>query len=121
MARQTKQGEGWQLGWDADAEVFQGLVGGSDWAIELTGEELEDFCCLVVQLAETLRQVSQELMDEERISCEVESDRLWLEAEGFPHCYSLRLILLTGRRTEGAWSGAAVAGLTLAAQMLKVF
>ncbi|MBW4662574.1 MAG: DUF1818 family protein [Drouetiella hepatica Uher 2000/2452] len=121
MARQVKQGEGWQLGWDADAEVFRGLVGGADWAIELTEAELEDFCRLIVQLAETLRQIGKELMDEERISCEVESDRLWLEAEGFPQSYSLRLLLLTGRRVEGAWSEAAVAELTQAAQMLRVF
>lgn len=121
MVRQLKQGEGWQLGWDAEAEVFCGLVGGADWAIELTESELEDFCRLIVQLAETLRQMGKELMDEERVSCEVESDRLWLEAEGFPQFYSLRLLLLTGRRAEGAWPEAAVAELTQAAQMLKVF
>jgi len=121
MARQLKQGEGWRLGLDAEAKVFQGLVGGSDWAIELTETELEDFCRLIVQLAETLRQMGKELMDGERMSCEMESDRLWLEAEGFPDFYSLRLLVLTGRRAEGTWSEAAAVELTQAVQMLKVF
>jgi len=32
-----------------------------------------------------------------RISCEAESDLLWLQVEGYPHAYNLRLILNTGR------------------------
>ncbi|MCU0567079.1 MAG: DUF1818 family protein [Oculatellaceae cyanobacterium Prado106] len=121
MARQIKEGTGWRLGWDADAPQFQGLVGGEGWAIELTEAEWDDFCRLSVQLADTMQQMSQELMDEERLSCEVESDRLWLEAEGYPHAFSLQLILLTGRRAEGFWPATVVPELIRAAQMLKVF
>jgi hypothetical protein len=118
--RQLKSGSGWRLGWDTEA-TFQGLVGTEDWAIELTEAELEDFCRLALQLSDTMQQMQSELMDEERISCELESDLLWMEAEGFPQSYGLRLILLTGRRAEAAWSEAAVPGLVQAAQMLKVF
>jgi Domain of unknown function (DUF1818) len=121
MARQIKRGDGWRLGWDADAPDYCGLVGGDDWAIELTEAELDDFCRLLLQLAETLHQLQAELMDEERISCEVESDRIWLEAEGFPHCYNLRLLVLTGRQGEGAWNAIAVPNLIQAVQTLKVF
>jgi Domain of unknown function (DUF1818) len=121
MAQQLKQGAGWRLGWNPDAEIFAGLVGTENWAIELTAAELEDFCRLVVQLADTMHQLSQELMEEERASCEVESDLLWLEAEGFPDAFSLRLIVLTGRRAEAAWTEAAAVGLIQAAQTLKVF
>ena len=125
MAQQLRQGTGWRLGWNPDAETFAGLVGTEDWAIELTIAELEDFCRLAVQLAETMRQLSSELMDEERASCEVESDLLWLEAEGFPHAFSLRLIVLTGRvncwRAEAAWADTAVPDLIQAAQTFKVF
>ncbi|HEY9696460.1 MAG TPA: DUF1818 family protein [Trichocoleus sp.] len=119
--RQLKSGEGWRLGWDADASEFQGLVGGTDWAIELTAAELEDFCRLALQLAETMNQMSQELMAEERLQCEAESARLWLEVEGFPHAYQLRFILLTGRRAEGNWTEAAVPALLQAIQTLQVF
>jgi Domain of unknown function (DUF1818) len=121
MARQLKQGAGWQLGWDADAPHYKGLVGGEEWAIELTEAELEDFCRLIQQLANTIAQLSTELMEEEKISCEVESDLLWLEAEGYAHAYALRLILQTGRRGQGYWSAIAVPDLIQATQTLKVF
>lgn len=119
--RQLKAGQGWRIGWDTAAATFRGLVGTDAWAIELTEAELEDFCRLSLQLAETMQHMQQELMDEERISCEAESDLLWMEAEGFPHAYCLRLILLTGRRAEAEWSETAVPELIRAAQMLQVF
>ncbi|WP_416670700.1 DUF1818 family protein [Egbenema bharatensis] len=121
MVRQVKSGEGWRLGWDSSAREFSGLVGSDHWAIELTTAEFNDFCRLASQLAETMRQMRQELMEEERLSCEAESDLLWLEAEGYPHAYELHLILLTGRRGEGSWSAAAVPDLLQAIQVLHVF
>jgi hypothetical protein len=68
-----------------------------------------------------MQYMQQELMEEERISCEAESDLIWMEAEGFPQAYRLRLIVLNGRRAEAEWSEAAVPGLVQAVQMLKVF
>ncbi|WP_421655153.1 DUF1818 family protein [Leptothermofonsia sp. ETS-13] len=121
MARIVKSGPGWQIGWDADAEVFKGLVGTDDWALELTETELNDFCRLLNQLAETMTQMASELMDEEAIACEAESDHLWLEVEGYPHNYSLHLILLTGRRGEGRWSATVVPELIQAIQSFQVF
>lgn len=121
MSRQLKQGRGWRLGWNPDAQEFPGLIGTEDWAIELTEAELNDFCRLALQLLQTMTQLSQELMEEEKISCEAESDRLWLEAEGYPHAYTLRFILLSGRRGEGSWQAIAVPSLLQAIQTLKVF
>ncbi len=109
------------MGWDAEAELYQGLVGGEDWAFELTGEELQDFCRLLQQLAATMEEMTAELMDEERIACEAESDLLWLEVEGFPTAYELRLILHSGRRCEGNWPPSVVPELLAAARSLKVF
>jgi len=121
MVRRTKEGEGWRLGWNPEADEFRGLVGGKNWAIELTEAELDDFYRLTMQLATTLSQIKQELSHEERICCEAESDLLWLEAEGYPDAYTLRLIVLTGRRGEGFWSETAVPQLIQAMQSLKVF
>ncbi len=106
MSRILKTGAGWRLGWNAEAPEFKGLVGGEDWAIELTEAEWNDFRRLSEQLHAALQQIAQELMDEERIACELESDRIWLEAEGFPSAYSLRLIVQTGRKAEGYWQEA---------------
>jgi hypothetical protein len=113
------RGEGWRVGWNPEAEEYQGLVGAEDWALELTAEELIDFCRLLGQIAEAMAQMGQELMAEERIACEVESDRLWLEGEGYPHAYSLRLILRGGRRCEGNWQAAAVSELIQAVRLLE--
>jgi hypothetical protein len=121
MERIIKSGPGWRVGWDADSEEFKGLIGTDDWALELTEAEMNDFCRLLNQLAETMAQMSNELMDEEAIVCEAESDLLWLEAEGYPHDYKLHLILLTGRRVEGYWSPSAVPDLIQAIQLLQVF
>lgn len=114
-----KQGEGWRVGWNPEAKDYQGLVGTEAWAIELTTEELGDFCRLLGQVAEAMAQMAQELMAEERIACEVESDLLWLEGEGYPHAYSLRLILREGRRCEGNWAAAAVPELVQVARLLE--
>lgn len=121
MERLLKSGPGWRLGWDESAPVYQGLVGTDEWAIELTASEFEDFSRLVLQLQNTMMQMATELMDEEKISCEVESDLLWLEAEGYPQSYSLRLIVQHGRRAEGSWSPAVVPQLLQALETLTIF
>jgi hypothetical protein len=121
MERVVKTGSGWRLGWNPQATDYQGLVGGEDWAIELTQTELDDFCRLLGQLAQTMSQMGDELMDEEKILCEADSDLLWMEVEGYPHAYTLRFILNTGRRCEGSWLAESVPGLVAAAQSLKVF
>ncbi|WP_030006106.1 DUF1818 family protein [Picosynechococcus sp. NKBG042902] len=109
MGRSLKKGTGWRLGWDPDpTRTFQGLVGADDWAVELTAAEFEDFCRLLVQLADTVESIASELMPEERIAIEAESDLVWLEIEGFPTRYSLRLLVLTQRNIEGNWQPEAV-------------
>lgn len=121
MQRLIKQGKGWRLGWNPEAADYQGLVGGDDWAIELTAAELDDFCRLLAQLAQTMSQMADELMDEEKIACEAESDLLWMEVEGYPSAYCLRFILNQGRRCEGSWLTEGVPDLVQAASSLKVF
>ena len=121
VERVIKTGVGWRLGWNPEAEEFKGLVAGDGWAIELTEAELNDFCRLLGQLAGTMSQMSSELMDEEKIAIEAESDLLWVQVEGYPEAYSVQLILNAGRRCEGFWPTAAVPTLVQAAKVLKVF
>jgi hypothetical protein len=121
MARQIKRGQGWQLGIDPDTQHFRGLVGGEDWALELTEAEFNDFRRLLVQLTDTVQEIAQELMPEEKFTCEVESDLIWLEAEGEGDRFSLHLIVLTGRRAEGTWSPEAIPPLLQATQTIDVF
>lgn len=109
--RHLKEGPGWRLGYDPDADIFRGLVGGDRWAVEMTQPEFADFCRLSLQLTETLQVMASELMAEERITCEQETTHIWLEVEGFPNQYSLRFILLQGRQVEGAWPAAVTSAL----------
>jgi hypothetical protein len=96
-------------------------VGTEEWALELTDVEMADFCRLLQQLVASMQAIAPELMDDEKIACEAESDLLWLEVEGYPHSYSLHLILLQGRRGEGCWQSAAVPELLQALESVKVF
>ena len=121
MSRILKSGAGWRLGWDEKAAQFKGLVGGDNWAMELTEAELDDFCRLLGELAKNIEEIAKELMDEEKIACEAESDRLWMQLEGYPQSYTVEFILNTGRRGEGKWPVEAVPGLVLGAQTLRTF
>ena len=114
--RVLKKGNGWRIGFNPAAPEFKGLVGTDDWAVELTESELNDFCRLLAQLADTMEQMKSELMDEEKIACEAESNLLWMQVEGFPHAYNL------GRCVEGQWNDcAAVRDLIQAAAMVEIF
>ncbi|GFE69354.1 DUF1818 family protein [Chroococcus sp. FPU101] len=119
--RLIKQGLGWRIGWNSNTDIYRGLVGTDDWAIELTEAEFKDFCRLFEQLALSMQQMSQELMDQERIACEAESHLIWLEVEGFSNAYSLRILLCEGRRCEGYWPETVTKELLQAVQTILVF
>ena len=116
--RQIRSGEGWRLGWNPDADDFCGLVAGQSWAIELTAAEFADFCQAAQQLALTMSAMAAQLMDEERLTCEQETETIWLETEGMPSAFGLRFILLSGRRGEGAWPAEVVPELLAAISQL---
>ena len=101
-------GEGWRIGLRSDVDVYRGLVGADGWAIELTEGEFKDFCKLAVQLAETMKLMSTELSDDEKISCTLETEEISLEVDGYADAFKLHLQILNGRRLEGLWAAEAV-------------
>lgn len=121
MEKILKSGDGWRLGWRPATPDYPGLVGSDDWALELTAMEMADFCRLVQQLAHTMSQLKDELMAEEKIDCEAESDLLWLQVSGYPRSYSLRLLLSSGRKAEGNWSATAAPAMITATSALGLF
>lgn len=114
MIRHIQSGEGWRLGWNPTADQFCGLVAGAYWSMELTAAEFADFCRLAQQLNAAMASMAEHLMAEERLTCEQETEQLWMEAEGFPGRFNLRFILLTGRRGEGEWPAESVGELLAA-------
>ena len=119
MIKQVESGEGWRVGWNSSAETFCGLVAGKGWAVELTVPEFLDFCRLARQLRSTMNDMAEQLMEEEKLTCEQETETIWMEAEGYSAEYSLRFILLSGRRAEGEWSSAVVPAVLKALEKLK--
>ena len=118
MSRLLKKGKGWRIGWHPEAEKYQGLIGSESWAIELTAIEFKEFYRLLRQLTDTMAQIASELMDEERIAIEAESNLMWLEIEGYRDRYSLRLILHCDRRCEGNWEAGIASELVLVMQRI---
>lgn len=116
-----KQGKGWRIGWKSEPTIYQGLLAGADWAMELTLAEMEDFCRLLPEIHQVVTEISQHLMDEESIVCEVESELLWLGTDGFADNYSLRIILSQGRGCEGTWSANVIPQLLQAVQSFQLF
>ena len=114
MPRLLKKGQGWRMGWHPEAEKYQALIGNESWAIELTAREFKELYRLLIEISETMKQIATELMESERIAIAAESEMMWIEAEGFPHNYSLRLILNQERRCEVNWDEGVSSELSLA-------
>ena len=119
--KRLKTGKHWRVGWNETANPFNGLVGGEDWACELTAAEFNDFVRLLTELRQSIDAMQADLMDEEAIAIAQETDLLWMQVNGYPHRYSLSFILLTGRRAEGHWDQAATLELIQAIQTIKLF
>lgn len=121
MQKVLKSGAGWRIGWNPANNPCPGLVGSDDWAFELTAAEFADFARLLQQLVDSMRSIQAELMDEEKIACEAESNLMWMQVAGTQSEYSLRLILSSGRGCEGNWSAEAVPHVIAATHSLEVF
>ncbi|QQE64452.1 hypothetical protein GFS31_11330 [Leptolyngbya sp. BL0902] len=109
--RSIQEGEGWRIGWDEGAPHYPGLLAGSTWAMELTAPEFGEVCRLAQQLAQQMQAMAEVLMAEETLTCDAESDLVWVEVTGFPAAFTLRFILQSGRRGEGSWDATATQAL----------
>ncbi|MGD1849237.1 MAG: DUF1818 family protein [Cyanophyceae cyanobacterium] len=121
MGRILKQGDGWRLGWNPDSEDFPGLIGAEGWALELTWAEWDEFQRLLVSLTEAVAAIASELMDGEKVACEMEGELLWLGAEGYAQHYDVRIVLSSGRRAEGSWAAGAIASMVQTLPTLSGF
>jgi hypothetical protein len=128
-------GQGWRLGYalsfhaqQAPQDSFQnlgylGLVGGDNWALELSDLEFQEFCRLTLQLQSAMSSMVAELSDQESLSCKAQSDRLTIQVSGFPNAFNLYFCLtchLTGRKAEGSWTDEVVTELLQAIQEISL-
>jgi len=124
IASRLCQGVGWRFGWNGE----QGLIGGDDWALELTAEEWQDWCCTCRNLWDTWQAMQAHLMPEEDLTLERQTDLLTMNlfvpaalalvepvcraklgngtcSPGSPPQVRLYVQLCTGRVAEGQWQG----------------
>lgn len=127
---EISQGEGWRLVIDPARQPFLALIGGQDWAAELSRVELSTLWTGIRRLRRQHAELVDQLMDEEGLELELElplsdsasSGTLWLGLEGDRRDWSLRFILTPGlgvRAFEGAWSAAASGPLAAALEGLE--
>ncbi len=121
---EVREGEGWRLVVDPTRRPFLALIGGSNWASELTGPEVLALQQASQRLVDQHRVLVDGLMAEEAIDLELElpladpkreggpEGSLWLGLTGDRSRWSLRLVLTPspgGRGFEGGWDEAASA------------
>ncbi len=114
---QVQEGEGWRWLEDPARHPFVVLIGGQDWAVELTAEEARGLQQGLVQLVQEHRGLVNQLMPEEAISLEMERGPLWMALEGDREVWQLRFVLTPAsqsRAVEGSWQPEASVALVSA-------
>ena len=88
-----KEGPGWRLIRDQSRGYFSSLIGGENWAIELTDSEWDSFVQVVFDLHQQYLEVQDQLMGEEDITLEIERNP-WLGIlKGDRNEWSLKFII----------------------------
>ncbi len=102
-----QEGPGWRLAHDASRHGFPFLIGGDFWAVELTAIEVEGLHALLVELDHQHTQISDQLMEEESITLELEQQEWWGCLDGTRERWGLQVVLqgneMQRRGLEGAW------------------
>ena len=103
-----KEGPGWRIIKDSSRENFSTLIGGENWAIELTQSEWEILVKLVLDLSDQYKAVKGQLMGDEDITLELERSSWLAILKGDQYGWDLKLILnasgFLNRGAEIYWS-----------------
>lgn len=123
-----REGAGWRLAWDPQRHPFPLLIGGEDWASELTSSEGLALRQALDVLQRQHQDLASTLMAEESISLEFELNTaqdgggsLWVAMDGDRQGWGLRFVLAGApgaRSLEGVWRPGAAAAFTDALQGL---
>ncbi|MBM5802538.1 MAG: DUF1818 family protein [Cyanobacteria bacterium K_DeepCast_35m_m2_155] len=124
---EIQAGQGWRLRMDPQRQPFVVLVGGPDWAVELTAAEAAQLQAGVRCLIEQCAAIAAVLMPEETLELEHASSGLWLQLNGFAERWSLRFVLEPqpaamhpARGVEGGWDQDASAAFAAALLALRL-
>ena len=102
-----KEGPGWRIIRDSARGNFSTLIGGESWAIELTQSEWESLVKVVIDLSNQYHNIKDQLMGEEDITLELESNPWLAILKGDQYGWTLKLILDStdsfNRAAEVSW------------------
>ena len=88
-----KEGPGWRLIRDSSRDNFSTLIGGESWAIELNQFEWKTLVKVVIDLSDQYKNIQDQLMGDEDITLELESDPWLAILKGDQNGWKLKLIL----------------------------
>ena len=69
------------------------LIGVNNWAVELSGDEFESLCQLLIKIDKQFNSMKGELLEEELINFEIEKSPWYIELEGNKKQWNLSIIL----------------------------
>ena len=130
---QISEGEGWRLQLAPQRHPYSALIGGQDWAIELSPGELCELRRGVLMLLAQRSQLLGVLMPEEELDLELDlslpamggdaslEGSVFVALSGNVEHWTLRFVLTPGdgsRAAEGAWSASASPPLAAALEGL---
>lgn len=117
-----REGPGWRLAVDPERVHYPVLIGGDQWAFELTRNEWREFVSLIASLVEQHAELVGQLMAEETIRLELERLPWWGCLEGQRDRWELQVLLqgeaLGERGVEGHWSAPAAQAMAAAVRTL---
>ena len=88
-----KEGPGWRIIRDLSRNNFSTLIGGQDWAIELTQKEYQALIQIVLDLSDQHKLIKDQLMGDEDITLELERSPWLVILSGDQYGWSLKMIL----------------------------
>jgi len=88
-----KEGPGWRIIRDSSRDNFSTLIGGESWAIELNQFEWKTLVKVVIDLSDQYKNIKDQLMGDEDITLELESDPWLAILKGDQNGWKLKLIL----------------------------
>ena len=101
------EGKGWRLELNDTKKDFPVLIGGENWAVELSNLEWNGLSSVVSKLIDQYEYLRSSLMREEKILIEIEIAPWWACIEGTKEDWRLKLILsgkgCNGRGVELFW------------------
>jgi len=103
----NQEGPGWRLAKDSSKKIFPYLIGGENWAVELSEKEWNVLVTIIFDLIDQHDKLRDQLMPEEMISLEIERPPCWAMLDGKKDLWNLKVILngngFTTRSVEFFW------------------